>query len=148
MSTKLGDSFVNEQEVNFLTRDSWQNWTPTVTQGVAVGITVDYARYVVLANTVIVQARLAITSAGTAGNAIVIGGIPAAVAPVRGGTFLDVIGTMIVQDTGTAYYHGGLVSSGVTNWVAMAHNGAQIGVAPNFALANGDYIGIQATYER
>lgn len=127
----------------------WVNWTPTVTQSGLVSTTISYARYVTNGNIVAVLALINITGTGTANNAVIIGGIPAAIQPAHSGTSLVVIGTMLVIDSGTAYYHGALVSSGITSWAALVHNGgAQIGVAPNFALANGDYIGIQAVYEK
>lgn len=146
MSTKLGDSFVNEQAANFLTRDAWQNWTPTVTQGVAVTATVNRARYVVLADTVIIQCRLDITSAGTAGNPIVVGGLPLAMAAASS---VLPVGAGLVYDVSVAAYNVVVVGNTTTSVQFWGYNVAGlVGVTPNFALANGDFIGFQITYER
>ncbi len=151
MSTKVADSAVSELEAFFLTRTGWQTWTPTVVQNVAVAVTVTYARYVVLAQTVIVQVRLVVTGAGTAGNDVRIQGIPSAIAPNRvdGSTAVAVCGTAVVFDTGTAFYQGALVAVGANDLRITCHNQTnRLGATPNFALANGDVISFQGAWER
>lgn len=50
----------------------WTAYTPTVTQSITVSKTVTYSRYMKLGRTVIFECYLAITSSGTANNAITI----------------------------------------------------------------------------
>lgn len=51
-------------------------WTPNVTQGVSVTVTVTYARYIRLGRLVICFFSLAVTGAGTAGQPISVGTLP------------------------------------------------------------------------
>lgn len=126
----------------------WTNWTPTVTQSGSVTVTVTYARYFTDGKLVHLIASLAVTGTGTANNAIVIAGIPSAIAPANTG--FAVCGTIDIQDSGTAQYIGVLIAVGANDLRGTAHNagGTYIGAGPNFALANGDIISFQATYER
>lgn len=125
-----------------------QDWTPTVTQSGAVAVTVTYARYFIVGEVAIVQALLAVTGAGTATNAIIIGGQPAAIQPANTATFAA-IGVGIVRDSGgSVSYTGILTARDVTDWRFQAHNvGPTIGISPDFALASGDEISFQAAYE-
>lgn len=127
----------------------WITWTPTVDQGGAVAVTVNYARYIILNEIVVVQARLTLTGAGVAGNEIDIGGQPAIIEPANVG-ILNVIGNGIIQDANlTTIYQGALVANAVGQWKTYADgNAAAIGATPNFALASGDVISFVATYER
>ena len=148
MTTILNSELINELTAFFLRRDSWQDWTPTITQSGNVTVTVNYARYVVLAQSVIVRAKLTVTGSGTAGNAVVIGGIPTAIQPANSGG-LSIIGIGNIQDSGTAQYVGALWANTASDWRLIAHNQTNfVGVTPSFALANGDIIGFQAAYER
>ncbi len=124
----------------------WVDWTPTVTQGVAVTVTIGYAKYVVIDNAVFMRVALNITSAGTAGSVIQVGGVPTAVQP---GFIGSDIGEGRVFDAGTAHYVGALVAVGASDFRIMAHaQGNYIGAAPSFALASGDAIYFTAFYER
>lgn len=129
----------------------WTDWTPTVTQSGSVTVTVTFAKYFTDGKLVVLRANLAVTGTGTANNDIVIGGIPASVQPSFHST--SVIGTGLVTNAGTAYYQGALVAISATDFRIYIHNftplaGSAIGSNPNFALANGDAISFQATYER
>jgi hypothetical protein len=143
-------ALINALNSIFLKRDPWVTYTPTITQSGAVTITVTYARYMVLANLIVGQGRVQITSAGTGNNPIVIGGIDAAIAPTNVGTAPTyVIGTAVISNTGTAHYQGALYAQAAADWRVQAHNVASpVGVTPNFALASGDFIGWQFAYER
>jgi len=149
MSTQLADSFLNEQTAHFLTRDPWQDWTPTVTQDVAVTVTVIYARYIVISQGVIVQARLSVTGSGTAGNAVVIAGIPSPIAAKNPNTYTIIGGGFVVNTTASVHYHGALMANGANDWriITDGSNGF-LGVNPSFALASGHQISLQAAYER
>lgn len=129
--------------------DSWQDWTPTVTQSVSVTATVDYARYAVLVNTAIVQVKLTITGSGTAGQIIAIGGQPSPIQHGNTNSLQSVIGSGIILDSGNVYYQGAVVSRGPTIWsFIVSGNGNLVGAAPNFGLAANDVISFQCTYER
>lgn len=148
MSDLYDSQKINELSAFFLTTHPWQTWTPTVTQSGAVTVTVTYAKYIALAQTVILRAYLSVTGAGTAGNAIVIGGLPSPLAPAHTGT-ISVIGTGQIQDTGTAQYVGSLVAVGAADLRIMTDgNSTYAGVTPSFALASGDIISFMASYER
>lgn len=143
MSTRAADSTISELETSFLKRTPWQDWTPTVTQGVAVTFNTTFARYVVLGDTVLFRARLAITSAGTIANAVIIGGLPLSIADASG-----IVGTIRIIDTGTANYVGALFVVSATTLEGVAHGlGLAMGVTPAFALANGDTIDLVGQYE-
>ncbi len=125
----------------------WVDWAPTVDQNGAVAATVEFARYIALDKTVHITARLAITGAGVANNAIEIQGIPFS---QRVGA---VGGTVQVLNFGTATYVGQVAMIGA----ALIHfrrdgtlgvSGDVIGINPNFALANNDFIIFSYFYER
>jgi hypothetical protein len=123
-------------------------WTPTITQSGSVAVTINRATYSIHHGRLChVEVSLSVTAAGTAANAIVIGGQPAAIQPVGNGDAMSVIGVANVMDSGTAYYSGPVVALSAAGWQIYAHNGAAIGVSPNIALANGDAIGLKADYE-
>ena len=127
-------------------RPRWVDWTPTVDQNGAVAVTVTLARYMILGDLAVVQAYLAVTGAGNAGTAISIQGQPTAIQSANNAVH---IGVGRVDDTGTASYVGALYATGATDWRIRAHlETANIGADPSFALANGDYIWLQAAYER
>lgn len=126
----------------------WVDWTPTLAQLGAVTVTVTVARYEAKGDTVTVEVRLDVTSAGTVGNPVVIGGVPSAIAPANVGN-LNVIGNGMVYDTGTMAYEGSLVAVGVSDWRFITNGvGNYVGITPNFALASGDVISFRATYKR
>ena len=128
---------------------AWNTWTPTITQSGAVAATVTRARYKIVNKICHTEVSLAVTAAGTAANAIVIGGQPAAIQPSYSytpGGFP--IGVAQVVNAGTATYVANVATLTATTFQFRA--GATdnwVGVNPNFALANGDFIFFTATYE-
>jgi hypothetical protein len=117
---------------------------------VAVAVTVNRARYITTGNTVHILAELTLTSAGTVGSNIVIGGIPAAIQPT-GLIFqsLSTLGICCVFDNGSAVYYGFLVAQSASDWrMRDSNTRGVIGNNPNFALANTDIITFRGTYER
>lgn len=125
----------------------WRDWTPTVTQSGSVTVTVNRARYIVIANWVHLHGELTVTGSGTGGNAIIIGGIPIATTGLTNGT--SVIGVAAVEDTGVAYYAAILRLQSTTTF-AMIYPSTNnfIGVNPNIALGNTDKISFRGAYER
>jgi len=124
---------------------AWVDWTPTVTQSGSVTVTVTRAKYKLINKVCHLNVLLAITGAGTANNAIVIAGQPAAIqTPINN----VIIGTGMIFDNGTAWYQGSLYVNGATDWRITGHLELNVmGVAPNFALANGDIIYLNGAYE-
>lgn len=127
----------------------WQTWTPTVTQGVAVTVTVNYARYVVIGQTVVMMIRLSCTSAGTAGSVISIGGQGAIIQPTNT-SGVTVIGSGIINDTSAGTnYQGAIIAFGATDWRFIINlSTAYLGSNPALTLASGDAISFVASYER
>ncbi len=149
IATERPDELVEIMQSDFLTNHAWVTFAPTVTQSGAVSLTVTFARYIVLANMIIVEARLVMTGAGTGNNAIVLAGFPTAILPANTVANEHVVGTFVIADVGTAFYVGAVVYVGVNAFRMFAHNETSfVGVAPNFALANGDVIGFQGSWER
>lgn len=124
----------------------WLAWTPTITQSVNVTKTINYARYTVLDNTVIMYAHMSVTGAGVGGNSIIIGGMP--LAPSSIGASGTAIGAGYIFDTGVAIYSNTVVAVGANDFRFVGYNALYLGLVPNFGLANGDIISFQATYER
>ncbi len=127
---------------------TWQNWTPTVDQGGAVSVSVNLARYTVIGDTVHMMASLSVTSAGAAGNAIIISGWDSAIDALAGWNGVPV-GTCRITDTGTTDYWGIVYHPSTTalRFIDSVTQG-QIGGNPSFALAIGDIIKFSLTYER
>lgn len=121
----------------------WQDWTPTVTQGVAVTVTVNYARYAVIGNTVVLACELTMTSTGTAGNTIIVAGIP--IAPNRTGNFCAGSGYI----SSGSNYSVAVMLVGASDFRFMGYNTAgYMGASPSLTLAAGNVISFTATYER
>ncbi len=126
-----------------LSMGAWTNWTPTVTQSASISLTNNYARYIRIGKTVVVQASLTLTSAGSAGNIIYIGGLP--VAPANSSNLL---GNFYFQSAGIVFYGGSvIIASGSTMQFIVSGNGNYMGLSPSFAIKNGDNIFINLTYE-
>lgn len=127
----------------------WQDWTPTLTQNVSVSFTTSYARYLTVGRLVVVRCLLLITGAGTGGNVIVVGGIPAAIAPAHSGATPITTGAFSYFDTGTSFYAGSVFPVGVSTLQFICSGVASyLGATPNFAAANGDRISFNAVWER
>ena len=119
------------------------SWTPTITQGVSVTVTVNFAEYVVIGPVAYVWWELNVTSAGTSGSAIVIGGQPAAIQSVRASAEL-VIGHGEIDDSGTAHRSVRVLATSATGWRMQFYNdfanAGTAGVISAFALASGDRV--------
>lgn len=128
----------------------WKDWIPTVTQLGAVAVTVIYARYIIVVDTVIIQALLAITAGGTIGNAIVIGGVPAVIAPANPTGAYSIIGAGFMHDASPGvHYHGALMAAGASDFRIITNlSNSYLGIDPAVALANGDTLSFIASYER
>lgn len=127
---------------------AWTLYVPTLTQGVAVTKTAEFARYKQQGKTVHVEVSLACTSAGTAGSAVVIGLPPLAPVGYR------LLGSGAIYDAsgGPMYHIGGVwwVSATTAN---IRVGGGFVGAAGTAtggftaALASGDLVTMKLTYE-
>lgn len=123
-------------------------WTPTVTQSGSVTVTVTFATYKIRGRVVHTEIRLDVTGSGTGANDIVIGGQPAAIQPTHVPTQIFPLGNCVVRDSGTADYFGFVVPQSATDWrLKDSNTRGSIGTNPNFALANGDVITLNCTYD-
>lgn len=124
----------------------WTSYTPTLTQSATVSKTVNYAKYRKVGKTVIGNVSLACTSAGTAGNAILIG-MPVVAAYATN----QVVGSGYVLDASVGFYAGILLASttsvfSLLNPAAGAAN--VLGISGmSAALASGDSISVAFHYE-
>lgn len=127
----------------------WRNWTPTVDQGEAIGISIDYAKYIVLAQTVVLYTELTVTSVVAPGGDISVAGIPSVIAPaltLASGFFP--FGWVSIADFGTATYHGVACPISSTTVKFRQATTGFVGSNPAFSLAASDVISFGAVYER
>ena len=120
---------------------AWVDYTPTLTQGVTVSKTVTQARYCQFQKTIIGQVLLSATSGGTGGTAVAIG-LPSA---VRAGNPL--VGSGYIYDTSTNTMYNLTFTGSGAGVSGYYQTGNQWGNSPNIALASGDQIAINFSYE-
>jgi hypothetical protein len=124
---------------------TWTAFTPTLTQGATISITVNSARYAKIGRLAVVFIQLTASSAGTAGGGIIIGAIPAAIAPLTANGATPV---------GTAYLGftpprvGAVIAVSTTQLdVQVDNNTGVAGAAPAVTLASGIVVSLTATWE-
>lgn len=122
------------------------DYTPTLAQNGARTTSAMTARYVQIGKRVHAWGQCTCSNAGTAGNAVT---VTLPVTPATGQVF---VGVGAVKDTGTSFYNALAVITGsvigffsTVQPVATAEN--FIGATPSFALASGDIIYWNITYE-
>lgn len=127
---------------------AWVNWTPTLIQSAAITITVQFARYFKLGPVVIVEAQLDISSAGSAGNTLVLGAIPAAIAPATTGTHAYAMGEAIFFDaSATTRYHLACNLTNSTQLLFYANaSTSTFGSNPAVTAASGDALSLAAAW--
>jgi hypothetical protein len=121
-----------------------ETWTPVVTQGVNVTYTNVYARYQRIQNVVFVYARLNVTSAGTANNPVTVS------IPVAAKNTLGPAGNFSIYDNSASTPYNGFAFLPTSTTITSVGDWASIGVwgtIPNLAIANGDAIWINLSYE-
>ena len=120
------------------------DYTPTLTQSATVTKTVALARYFQFQKFVTGQVLLNVTGAGTIGNAAQIG-LPFAVksgSPMTGfGYIYDANTNIIYNLTFVPFAPGGATLAG------FYQTGNVFGISPNIALAPGDQIAVNFSYE-
>jgi len=115
----------------------------TVSQLGAVAHTVNYAKFTQVGDFVMGYCRITATAAGTANNAITVEvtGLPDT--PSDHGGSINSSGGFVFEDLSltTTYVGACAVNSVTTQFRFVVHNAnAQLGVIPNFAIANGDIL--------
>lgn len=121
------------------------SYTPTISQGGAtadIAKTVTYAKYSQSGRRVLVVVAVTVTGSGTAGQPIQVS------LPVTAAASGFTIGTGFIHDAGAAVYYVA-VRANTTTSVVFHRDGAtaNVGVAPNFALAANDVIEFHVEYE-
>jgi len=130
--------------------EAWTSYTPTITQGVTVTNTIQYAKYTIVNKIVFVSVALKCTSAGTAGSVINIS-LPVTAA-TGGGDFGTPIGAGGFFDlSALAQYSGTVAQNGTTQMWMFADigsgGGSLFGQFPGVTCANGDCVFFQAVYQ-
>jgi len=120
---------------------TWQDWTPTITQGSAVSKTVTVARYTQIGDTIHAYAKLAITGSGTASNTITMS-LPATAAGTGYGG-----GSWWHFDTGAVNRTGftDLQSASLLRFFVTDDGNPYGSISPT--LASGDIFTVSFTYE-
>lgn len=119
----------------------WITFSPTLYQSAAVTSTLVYGLYQLTNGIYNVYAELTCTGTGTAGNAILVQGLPAA--PAR----TVICGSFYVLHASTHYTgHASVIAAATEVRGFSGGTGGAIGFAPSFALANTDIIRIGLRY--
>ena len=132
--------------------EAWVSYTPTLTQGVGVTATVASARWTQVNKIVTVQVGLNITATGTGASLI---SVTVPIAPIAasyaGGFVGGAVGAgFFYDDSATANYSFTVVTTTSTLFyfmVTTASGSVLLGQNPGMAIANGDKLYFQATYE-
>jgi len=122
---------------------AWVDYTPTLTQGVAVTKTVSNARYCQIQKAVFITVRLIVTGAGTAGQGVAVG-LP--IAARTGNSTISGIMTVYDASTNTFYPCAGQLNT-TTDIFGFFNSGFAFGTAPAVTLAVNDQVTLSLTYE-
>jgi hypothetical protein len=123
---------------------AWTSYTPTLTQSATVTKTVTYAKYMKIGRLVIVNLLLAVTGAGTAANAVLVG------LPVTAATGDGSIGAGYIYDASVSTIYNGvadLASTTTADLLAPATGGGLGAFGFTAALAASDAVSLSAMYE-
>jgi len=123
---------------------AWTTWTPAFNQnGVKATTNVD-SKYARLGRAVLIRADATCTAAGTAGNAVVISGLP-----VTSAVSTQRMGECMIGLAGAEYHPSALTNGGNTAELvfSMTSYTSYLGITPNGALGNGDRFWWSAVYE-
>lgn len=127
----------------------WVDFTPALTQGVGVGVTVDYARYNTIGDLASMQIKLTCTGGGTAGSPITISGLPGNVYPAQAGADCVIGQGMVKDDPGITKRVGVVIAEAADSWIIQeSGQWNPVGQSPSFGLSSGDQVIINAHYER
>lgn len=129
---------------------TYANYTPTISQSATVTTSALYARYIHIGKFVQAYGYAVVSSAGTTNQPVQVT-LPATASSVYNVSVLDnLLGPGMVADTGTIWNPVlcALRGTGAIGFVkSYDANESWVGQNPNFALASGDRIGWNITYE-
>lgn len=113
----------------------WSTWTPTITQLNAVAVSVDYGDAFITPNWVTLQMKVTISAAtGVAGNAIIVGGLPANALRTPGGGSAIPVGIGLISHGGNEY-RGIAALNSASSFVLLPSATDGVGALGNLGLA-------------
>jgi hypothetical protein len=122
---------------------AWVDYTPTLSQGATVSKTIVVARYCQIQKLVMVSLAMNPTSAGTAGNALVVG-LPIA---ARAAT-AQIVGHGFIYDNSPQFtYNISAYLASTTTVASLYQGGSPWGNSPALTIANGDQVQMNFMYE-
>lgn len=124
---------------------AWETYTPTSSQGVAFGKTVNYAKYCQIQKTVFVQVQITATGAGLGGTISI--GLPALVPVSQANVRIE--GSILMYDASAGLIYQGVAAvsgSVVVGWGQGSNNNMGAN-SPAFTIAAGDVISYSISYE-
>lgn len=127
--------------------ESWQSWTPVLTQGGAVTSTIQEATYKISnSNEVTAVFKITATSAGVAANVV---NVSLPITAAWSADYTSIGSAQIIDTSATAGYVSVavLATTGLIRFASYYSTGANYwGVNPSIALANGDIISATVIY--
>lgn len=121
---------------------AWVDYTPTLTQGVAVTKIIGPARYCQIQKLIVVEMFLIATSAGTAANVVKVG------LPIAAKQTGALVGGGFIYDASANFMYNILPFVFDANTVAFFYQtGSEFGISPAITLANTDQIRLKLIYE-
>jgi hypothetical protein len=121
---------------------AWVDYTPTLTQGVAVTKTIGHARYCQIQKLIVVELFLVCTSAGTAGASVLVG------LPINCKNVGASMGAGFIYDASANFMYNVLpYSNSFTDVASFYQSGSNFGSSPAITLANTDQIRFKFVYE-
>ena len=125
---------------------SWQQWTPVVEQDGDVSQSLLDARYCLVGKLCVAYGRINVTGNGAADNAIIIKGLPF---PMYQAGWLYPLGVFRFYDASESHARIGMAGrhSGTDVLGCMMDSAGWLGAAPSVALANGDNVSFEVTYQ-
>jgi hypothetical protein len=123
---------------------AWESYTPTLTQGVSVGKTVNYAKYCQIQKTVILQVLLTCTGSGLGG--VISVSLPSGLVPVSSSA-QRVIGSFFIHDSTTAFYVGLATGESPVKGYSYGTTNNMGAALPAITLVANDQVSIEVTYE-
>jgi hypothetical protein len=120
----------------------WVDYTPTLTQGVAVTKTIGHARYCQIQTLIVVELFLVCTSTGTAGGTVLVG------LPITAKNAGASAGSGFIYDASANFMYNCLpyINTGTTV-ASFYQSGTNFGASPAVTLANTDQLRFKFVYE-
>lgn len=129
---------------------AFTTFTPTLTQGVGVTITVTRARYIIIGKLAVVIVTVAATSSGTSGSPIALTAIPAAIAPaVTSVSGPHTIGVATAYLGAGNFRHMAVVPYGASEFRFIKDDAGTnwFGNTPSLQMVSGGHLSIACAYE-